>query len=111
MPDPTTPSSEQLDAAASTRRKTAWRILPLLFCLYVIAYIDRANVGFAKLRMLDDLQFSEAVYGWGVALFFIGYMFLEIPGALLVERCKAKKEYDKLLAEKTGKGYVEKPRP
>lgn len=97
MPDPTTPSSEQLDAAASARRKTAWRILPLLFCLYVIAYLDRANVGFAKLRMQDDLEFSETVFGIGVALFFIGYMFLEIPGALLVEHWSARKWFARIL--------------
>ena len=69
------------DAARSARRKVAWRILPLLFFLYVIAYLDRANVGFAKLQMQDDLEFSETVFGVGVGLFFVGYMFLEIPGA------------------------------
>lgn len=97
MPD-LEPTRDELDAVArSARRKVAWRILPLLFLLYVIAYLDRANVSFAKLRMLDDLQFSEAVYGWGVALFFIGYMFLEIPGALLVEHWSARKWFARIL--------------
>jgi ACS family tartrate transporter-like MFS transporter len=89
-PDPDT-------AARTARRKVAWRILPLLFLLYVIAYLDRANISYAKLRMLDDLGFSETVYGIGVALFFVGYMFLEIPGALLVEHWSARKWFARIL--------------
>lgn len=60
-------------------RKAAWHILPLLMLCYVVAYLDRVNVGFAKLQMADDLQFSEAVYGFGAGIFFIAYFFLEIP--------------------------------
>ena len=52
------------------RRKVAWRILPLIFVLYVIAYLDRANVGFAKLRMQEELHFSDEVFGWGFGIFF-----------------------------------------
>ena len=83
--------------ARSARRQVAWRVLPLLFLLYVIAYLDRANVGFAKLRMQADLDFSETVFGVGVALFFVGYMFLEIPGALLVEHWSARKWFARIL--------------
>ena len=68
------------------RRKVAWRILPLVLVLYVVSYLDRANVGFAKLRMKGDLGFSEEVFGLGIGIFFLGYLTLEIPGALLVER-------------------------
>ena len=54
-------------------RKVTWRLLPLLFACYVVAYLDRVNVGFAKLQMLGDLQFSETTYGLGAGIFFIGY--------------------------------------
>jgi ACS family tartrate transporter-like MFS transporter len=91
-PDHTDP-----DLGRRTQRKVAWRALPLLFTLYVVAYLDRANISFAKLRMKDELQFSEAVFGWGIGLFFIGYLFLEIPGALLVERWSARKWFARIL--------------
>src|SRR5213076_2737777 len=79
------------------RRKVAWRILPLVFLLYIVAYLDRANVGFAKLRMSEELSFSEFNYGLGLGLFFIGYLVLEIPGALLVERWSARKWFARIL--------------
>lgn len=78
-------------------RKVSRRIVPLIFVLYVVAYIDRANVGFAKLRMQDDLKFSEAVFGYGIGIFFIGYLLLEIPGALLVEHWSARKWFSRIL--------------
>ncbi|HYH64103.1 MAG TPA: MFS transporter [Urbifossiella sp.] len=85
------------DLARRTTRKVALRALPLLFVLYVVAYLDRANVGFAKLRMSADLGFSDTVFGWGVGLFFVGYLVLEIPGALLVERWSARKWFARIL--------------
>jgi ACS family tartrate transporter-like MFS transporter len=83
--------------ANRVRRKVAWRILPLLFLLYMVAYLDRANVGFAKLRMQQELQFSEQVFGLGFGLFFFGYLFLEIPGALIVEHFSARKWFARIL--------------
>jgi ACS family tartrate transporter-like MFS transporter len=79
------------------RRKVAWRVLPLVFLIYIVAYLDRANVGFAKLRMANDLQFSEEVFGLGFGIFFIGYLILEIPGALLVEHWSARKWFARIL--------------
>ena len=79
------------------RRKVAWRILPLVIVLYIISYLDRANVAFAKLRMGEALGFSEEVFGFGIGVFFIGYLFLEIPGALLVERWSARKWFARIL--------------
>ena len=65
--------------------------MPFLFVLYVIAYLDRVNVGFAKLAgMNTDLNFSDAVIGFGAGIFFIGYVVLEIPGSILVEKWTAK---------------------
>jgi ACS family tartrate transporter-like MFS transporter len=81
----------------AVRRKVAWRVLPLVFLLYIVAYLDRANVGFAKLRMAGDLKFSEEVFGLGIGIFFIGYLVLEIPGALLVERWSARKWFARIL--------------
>ena len=98
MPTVTQSQQENVSVdAARLRRKVAWRILPLVFLLYIVAYLDRANVGFAKLRMASDLQFSDAVYGLGIGIFFIGYLLLEIPGALLVERWSARKWFARIL--------------
>src|SRR5437763_11436056 len=82
---------------AVVRRKVWWRIVPLLFVLYIVAYLDRANLSFAKLEMCDALKFSPAVYGWGVGIFFVGYLLLEIPGAILVERWSARKWFTRIL--------------
>ena len=85
------------DAIAALRRKVWWRILPPSVLLYLTAYLDRANVGFAKLRMANDLKFSEEVFGLGIGIFFIGYLLLEIPGAILVERWSARKWFARIL--------------
>ena len=76
----------------SARRKAFWRLLPLLFISYMIAYVDRQNVAVAKLTMMHDLpQFDNAVIGFGAGVFFWGYFLLEVPGTLLVERWSARK--------------------
>src|SRR5262252_957349 len=80
------PNAASPDLAERTIRKISWRVLPLVFLLYVVAFLDRANVAFAKLTMSPDLAFSEAVYGFGAGVFFVGYLLLQIPGALIVER-------------------------
>lgn len=74
------------------RHKAYWRLLPLLFVCYVIAFVDRANVSIAKLTMTKDLPgFDNAVIGLGAGMFFLGYFLLEIPGSLIVERWSARK--------------------
>jgi len=83
--------------STALRRKVAWRVLPLVFAIYIVAYLDRANVGFAKLRMASDLKFSEEVLGLGFGIFFLGYLILEIPGALLVEHWSARKWFARIL--------------
>ena len=72
-------------------RRAAWRLIPFLVFLFILAWIDRVNVGFAKLSMLSDLNFSEAVYGLGAGIFFIGYFLFEVPSNLLLEKIGAKK--------------------
>ncbi|MEO8427455.1 MAG: MFS transporter [Verrucomicrobiota bacterium] len=82
-------SAAALDRA---RQKAYWRLLPLLFVCYVIAYVDRSNVAIAKLTMTRDLPgFNNAVIGFGAGVFFAGYFLLEIPGTLLVEKWSARK--------------------
>src|SRR5579864_6784466 len=79
------------EVARRARRRTARRLLPFLFLLYVVAFLDRMNVGTAALQMPHDLGFSERVVGLGAGIFFLGYFLLEIPGALIVERWSASK--------------------
>lgn len=74
----------------ATYRKVTWRLLPLLFLCYVLAYLDRVNVGFAKLQMQKDLGFSDTVYGIGAGVFFIGYFLFEVPSNLILERVGAR---------------------
>ena len=73
--------------------------MPYLFLLYIIAYLDRVNVGYAALGMTNDLGFSPEVYGFGAGVFFVGYFLLEIPGTILVERWSATLEDGELSFE------------
>ena len=67
-------------------KRVTLRLIPFLFICYLCAYLDRVNVGFAKLQMLSDLKFSETVYGLGAGIFFAGYFLFEVPSNLLLER-------------------------
>lgn len=78
------------DEAETLYSKVAWRILPLLFICYVTAYLDRVNVGFARLQMLDDLKFSETAFGIGAGIFFIGYFIFEVPSNLILNKIGAR---------------------
>ena len=73
------------------RRRVTARLMPFLFALYMIAYIDRINISFAGLQMTGELGFTDAVFGFGSGVFFFGYTLLAIPGAMLVEGCSARK--------------------
>src|SRR5450755_1481554 len=79
------------DVGQRARRRVAYRLLPFVFLLYIVNYIDRVNVSFANLRMSADLGFSDRVYGLGVGMFYITYVLFEIPGAVIVERWSARK--------------------
>jgi len=78
------------DEAAAAYAKVTWRLLPFLFICYVFAYLDRVNVGFAKLKMMSDLGFSEAVYGLGAGVFFVGYLLFEVPSNLIMLKVGAR---------------------
>lgn len=75
----------------STISKASKRILPFLFILYVVSYLDRGNVAFAKLPMVADLKFSESVFGLGAGLFFVGYVLMGIPSVMVAERWSARR--------------------
>lgn len=75
---------------ANAYRKTAWRLMPLLMLCYLCAYLDRVNVGFAKLQMMNDLALSEAVYGLGAGMFFIGYFLCEVPSNIILHKVGAR---------------------
>ncbi|HXT25015.1 MAG TPA: MFS transporter [Candidatus Eisenbacteria bacterium] len=82
---------------SATVRKIALRLLPFLFLLYIVAFLDRVNISFAGLEMTRDLSFSDRVFGLGAGIFFVGYVVFEIPGALLVERWSARKVIARIL--------------
>ena len=73
------------------------RMMPLLGAMYLIAYIDRQNIGFAKLQMLDDLHLSETAYGLGASLFFIGYFLFELPSNLVLGRVGARRWFARIM--------------
>jgi len=98
-PTPTPPPNHAAtpltsEAQNATLARVIWRLLPLLFFCYVIAYIDRINVGFAKLQLREVLGVSEAkfssAYGLGAGLFFIGYFLFEVPSNLILQRVGAR---------------------
>ena len=78
-------------AAESGFALAARRLLPLLFVCYIVAFLDRVNVGFAKLQMAAALGYSDAVYGFGAGIFFLGYFLFEVPSNLLLEKFGARR--------------------
>jgi len=89
--DRAVPDSDAAIFAQRTSRRIARRLLPFLFVLYVIAFLDRMNVGVAALQMPRDLGLSDRAIGVGAGIFFFGYFLLEIPGALIAERWSARR--------------------
>ena len=79
-----------LDVAHRTQRRVIRRLIPYLMLVYLLAYIDRANLSVAKLQMQGELGFDDSIIGFGAGIFFFGYLFLEIPGTLIVERWSAR---------------------
>ncbi|MFT4193728.1 MFS transporter [Ottowia sp.] len=71
--------------------KIGWRLLPLLIVCYMIAFLDRVNIGFAQLQMRESLNFSDAAYAFGAGVFFLGYFLCEVPSNLILEKIGARK--------------------
>jgi len=78
-----------IDADAVLRR-AAWRLVPFILAMYIAAFLNRVNVGFAALTMNHDLGFSPEVYGWGTGVFFLGYLVFEVPSNLIMEKVGAR---------------------
>ncbi len=83
-------STTAAEAEERAYAKVTWRLLPFLGACYLIAYLDRVNVSFAKLHMLADLEMSEAAYGFGAGVFFVGYFLFEVPSNLALHRVGAR---------------------
>jgi MFS family permease len=74
----------------ATYRQVGWRILPILFAAYIMANLDRNNFAFAKLQFATEFGFSEAVYGFGAGLFYLGYSLFEVPSNLMLAKVGAR---------------------
>lgn len=85
-----TASGSVVSFEARTYAKVARRLIPFLMLCYLGAYLDRVNVGFAKLQMLNDLGFSETVYGMGAGIFFLGYFLFEVPSNVILHKVGAR---------------------
>ncbi len=92
---PTTPGADP--RLAPLYRKITWRLLPFLLLCYVFAYLDRINIGFAKLQMQQDIGISDAVYGLGAGIFFLGYVMFEVPSNLLLTRIGARRTISRIM--------------
>lgn len=79
-----------MDIEKRTLRKISWRIVPFIMILYLIAYIDRVNIGFAALTMKQDLGFSASVLGFGAGIFFLGYFLFEVPSNVILHKVGAR---------------------
>src|SRR5512146_2922821 len=84
-------ASAQSGFEAALVAKLTRRLVPFLFLLYIVAYLDRINVGFAALQMQGQLHLSDEVYGLGAGLFFAGYFVFQLPSNLLLERVGARR--------------------
>ena len=90
-------ASSETSLAQRTRRRVDLRLMPFILLLYIVSYLDRFNVSLAGLQMSKELGFSDSVFGLGSGIFFIGYLLLEIPGAVLAEVWSARKWIARIL--------------
>ena len=85
------PKMSESSLESTTLRKVAWRLVPFICILYVFNILDRSNLGFARLRMQDDLGLTEAMFNLGYGIFYLGYIIFEVPSNLLLHRFGARK--------------------
>src|ERR1700675_2914997 len=90
-PAPAISASPSALAEAAAYAKVTWRLIPFLFVCYIVSWLDRVNIGFAKLQMQSDLKFSDTVYGLGAGIFFIGYFIFEVPSNIVLHRAGARR--------------------
>ena len=110
---PSSPAAAIADSDSALYRKVSLRIIPFLFVCYVVSFLDRINIGFAQLQMRQDLGFSDAMYGMGAAVFYVGYVLFEVPSNLLLERFGARKTFVRIMllwgAASVGMAWVSSP--
>ena len=80
----------EMDIEKRTLRRITWRIVPFIMILYLIAYIDRVNIGFAALTMKEDLGFTASMLGFGAGIFFLGYFLFEVPSNVILHKVGAR---------------------
>jgi MFS family permease len=97
VPSPSPSVAQDSPALRALYRKLDWRLLPLLLLCYTFAYLDRVNIGFAKLHMQSALGFSDAAYGLGAGIFFLGYVLFEIPSNLLLPKVGARRTISRIM--------------
>jgi len=101
MSQPLAPALEPGASAAEhddlLYRKVSLRIIPFLFLCYVVSFLDRINIGFAQLQMKHDLGFSDAMYGLGAAVFYVGYVLFEVPSNLLLAKFGARRTFTRIM--------------
>lgn len=90
-------SAALMNDGRAVYRRIDLHVLPLLVCCYLLAYLDRINIGFAKLQMQSDIGITDAVFGVGAGIFFLGYMLFEIPSNLLLPRLGARKTLSRIM--------------
>src|ERR1700739_1869384 len=95
--DSTAPAAHTAEQVEATYRKVTLRLVPFLFLCWMINYIDRVNVGFAKIPLLHDIGLTDSAYGLGVGLFTIGYIVFEVPSNLLLEKIGARKPMSRIM--------------
>lgn len=97
MSDISARSAALPDTHAVVYRKITRHIVPLLFVSYVVAFLDRINIGFAQLQMKQDLGFTDAIYGLGAGIFFVGYVLFEVPSNLLLAKIGARRTFSRIM--------------
>lgn len=100
LPDASTSTSTSTFAAPqedALYRKVWLRLIPFLFVCYVVSFLDRINIGFAQLQMKQDLGFSDAMYGLGAAVFYVGYVLCEVPSNMLLARFGARRTFTRIM--------------
>src|ERR1700729_1357029 len=85
------PANPNQEVAERAFAKAAWRLIPFMALLYVAAYLDRVNVGFAALTMNKDLALDASMFGWAGGIFFFGYFIFEVPSNVILEKVGARR--------------------
>ena len=108
------PANSPGDMRAAVIARLIWRLVPFLFLLYIVNYLDRINVGFAALQMQGQLHFSDTVYGLGAGMFFAGYLIFQVPSNLVLKRAGARRWLSSLMIAwgivSASMGFVTTPR-